>query len=142
MFKQILYGVFFTATAVGVGFASQSNSKMTVVKNEPAGNGKQMYMSYCASCHGTDGRGKGAIAPSLKVPPADLTQLSKNNHGVYPSTYVISVLQSGASVPGHGTTAMPVWGKIFAQLDGGQGSLTRSLRISNLNGYIETLQAK
>ncbi len=25
-------------------------------------NGKQMYASYCASCHGVDGRGNGPVA--------------------------------------------------------------------------------
>lgn len=141
MFRRILLSTLITTAAVGLGYASESNLKVRVAGNEPAGNGRQMYMNYCASCHGVDGRGSGPAASSLKTPPADLTRLSKSNKGRYPSDYVISVLQSGVSTPGHGTTDMPVWGSIFAQIDGGQRSLTKTLRISNLSGYLQTIQA-
>lgn len=142
MLGRVFLGTLITAAAIGVCYASQPSSKMDVVRNEPASNGKQMYVSYCASCHGVDGRGRGPVASSLKIPPADLTQLTRNNNGKYPSTHVVSVLQSGASTPGHGTTDMPVWGSIFAQMDGGQRSLTKTLRISNLSDYLQSIQAK
>lgn len=35
--------------------------------------GKQLYESYCAICHGEDGKGGGFLASSLRRPPADLT---------------------------------------------------------------------
>jgi mono/diheme cytochrome c family protein len=142
MLKRIVFASVITAAAVGLAYASQPKSKVNVIKNEPAGNGKQMYMSYCASCHGMDGKGKGPVASSLKTPPADLTLLRKNNKGLYPSDYVTSVLQTGTSAPAHGTTAMPVWGTIFAQMDGGQQSLTKKLRITNLSEYLKTIQAE
>jgi mono/diheme cytochrome c family protein len=142
MFNRLVLGSLIISAAVGLVYASQSDSKTIVIGNQPASNGKQMYMSYCASCHGVDGRGSGPLASSLQIPPADLTQLSKNNHGKYPSTRVISVLQSGASTPGHGTAAMPVWGSVFARMDGGERSLTKALRMSNLSGYLETIQAR
>ena len=40
-------------------------------------NGKQMYVSYCAPCHGVDGKGNGPVAAALKKQPADLAVLSK-----------------------------------------------------------------
>lgn len=141
MLKRIFFASLIATAAVGAGFASEPNTKTIVIGKEPASNGRQMYMSYCASCHGADGRGRGAVATSLTIPPADLTKLRKNNKGKYPTPYVISVLQSGTSTPGHGTAAMPVWGSIFAQMDGGQRSLTKALRISNLNQYLESIQA-
>jgi len=141
MVRRVFMAALITTAVVGLGFASQSDQKINVVAHQPAGDGKQMYMSYCASCHGADGKGSGPAASSLKTPPSDLTQLSRNNKGEYPSNYITTVLQSGASVPGHGTTAMPVWGTIFAKLDGGQTSLTRKLRISNLNDYLRKIQA-
>lgn len=142
MFKRVIFASVITTAAVGLLCASQPNSKTVVVGKEPASNGRQMYMSYCASCHGADGRGRGPVASSLTIPPADLTRLSKNNNGKYPSDHVVSVLQSGTSTPGHGSAAMPVWGSIFAQMDGGQRSLTKTLRISNLNDYLQSIQAK
>src|SRR5690606_33005064 len=35
--------------------------------------GRQLYESYCAICHGEDGKGGGFLASSLRRPPADLT---------------------------------------------------------------------
>ena len=29
--------------------------------------GKQLYIQYCASCHGKDGRGNGSVSPYLKI---------------------------------------------------------------------------
>ena len=142
MLKRTVLATVIASAAVGLVFASQPKPKVIVVGKQPAGSGRQMYMSYCASCHGADGRGDGPLAPYLKIQAADLTQLSNNNHGRYPSTYVLSVLQSGTSTPGHGTAAMPVWGSLFAEMDGGQRSLTKALRISNLSGYLETIQSK
>lgn len=141
MLKGIVIASVIAAAAVGWSYGSEANSKVNVVKQQPAGNGKQMYISYCASCHGMDGRGRGPVASSLKTLPSDLTLLRKNNRGEYPTDYVTTVLQNGTSVPAHGSTDMPVWGSIFAQMDGGQQSLTRKLRIANLTEYLRTIQA-
>ena len=35
------------------------------------------FRLYCASCHGTSGKGDGPLASSMKIPPADLTQIGK-----------------------------------------------------------------
>jgi len=40
--------------------------------------GKQLYMQYCSSCHGIDGRGNGPVSPYLKIKVPDLTLLKKN----------------------------------------------------------------
>ena len=45
--------------------------------------GKFEYMNSCAGCHGIDGNGKGPLADLLSVAPSDLTQLQKNNGGVF-----------------------------------------------------------
>ena len=44
-----------------------------------------MYLQYCSSCHGQDGRGSGSVSEFLKVKVPDLTLLKKNNKGVYPA---------------------------------------------------------
>jgi mono/diheme cytochrome c family protein len=31
--------------------------------------GRQIYKQYCAACHGSDGRGSGPVARSLRKPP-------------------------------------------------------------------------
>ena len=37
--------------------------------------GRDLFESYCATCHGRDGKGAGPVAGALKTPPADLTAL-------------------------------------------------------------------
>jgi mono/diheme cytochrome c family protein len=133
-----LAGVFFA----GLGLAAQSTSKVTIPVNKTsATSGKEMFTSYCAPCHGVDGRGHGPVASSLKTAPRDLTVLSKNNHGVFPDTHIASVLDFGASVPTHGTAEMPVWGPILGKMNV-SNSLDKQLRISNLSRYIESIQSK
>lgn len=47
--------------------------------------GAVIYQSYCAVCHGSEGRGDGPLAAELPVVPADLAALSLGNGGVFPA---------------------------------------------------------
>lgn len=146
MLKNLVLFAIAATLVVGIGYADQSRPAAKVVvqvtKTSPA-SGQQMYSSYCASCHGVDGKGNGPMASSLVQRPADLTALSKNNGGAYPSTHIISVLQFGAAAPAHGTAEMPVWGPVFAQMNPSYSEKdVIALRVSNLARYIESLQVK
>jgi len=123
-------------------YADQSTSKVTIPVTKTAANsGKQMYASYCAPCHGVDGKGQGPVAPALKSPPTDLTVLSRNNHGKFPDTHIVTVLQNGSSIPAHGTAEMPAWGPILGKMNQ-TNPQDRLLRISNLSRYLDTIQVK
>jgi mono/diheme cytochrome c family protein len=111
------------------------------VKAISPASGKEMYMSYCAVCHGTDGKGGGPAASALKVPPTDLTLLSKTNGGKYPALKVTSSIRGEAALPAHGSKEMPVWGKLFWSLSSGHQSEVQQ-RVANLTRYIESIQAK
>jgi len=104
-------------------------------------SGKEMYTAYCAVCHGTDGKGGGPAASALKVPPTDLTLLSKSNGGKYPAMKVTASIHGESSSAAHGTKEMPVWGSLFWNISGGHEGEVQQ-RVSNLNKYIESLQAK
>lgn len=106
-----------------------------------ADDGHQMYVNYCAPCHGLDGRGHGPTAAVLKVPPADLTVLSTSNNGKYPDVHVAAVLQFGIDTRAHGSKEMPVWGPVLRSVEPRDDQI-RALRITNLVRYVETLQAK
>ncbi len=41
-----------------------------------ASEGEDLYLSYCWSCHGENGSGKGPAASSLETAPADLHSLT------------------------------------------------------------------
>ena len=122
---------------------AQSQSKE--VKKEPVqttspNSGSEMFHSYCAPCHGADGKGDGPAATSLKNPPANLTQLAKKNGGRFPADHVTTVLRNGVS-GAHGSSDMPIWGPLFSQVSGHDDALVQ-MRISNLVRYLETIQAK
>src|SRR5580704_492964 len=81
--------------------------------------GKGSFVRYCASCHGEDGKGNGPLASMLNPKPSDLTQLAKQNKGVFPALQVADVIDGRKVVQGHGTSDMPVWGERFAQTESG-----------------------
>jgi mono/diheme cytochrome c family protein len=105
--------------------------------------GADLYRSYCASCHGADGKGRGPVASVLKVAPADLTTLAKRHDGKYPAGLVQDTL-NGARTPNpsaaHGTSEMPLWGAIFRQLDTKES--VAKVRVDNLVKYLESIQAR
>src|SRR5215472_10502921 len=84
-----------------------------------AASGQEMYKSYCASCHGTEGKGNGPAAEALKAPLTDLTALAEKNGGKYPALKVVAILR-GEEVPAaHGSKDMPIWGNLFWKMSGG-----------------------
>jgi mono/diheme cytochrome c family protein len=115
--------------------------KHVPVSHTSAASGKEMFMQYCAPCHGKEAKGDGPAAAALKTPPPDLTGLAKNNGGKYPSARVSSVLHGEGGVKAHGNREMPVWGPVFWRMSGGHESEVQQ-RVTNLNHYIESLQAK
>lgn len=142
MLKRLFITAMGAALAVSVAYASQGSEKVTIpVTKTAATSGQQMFANYCAPCHGVDARGHGPVAPVLKVQPSDLTVLTKNNHGKFPDSHIVSVLQNGAEMPAHGTAEMPVWGPILGKMES-TNPQQKLLRISNLSRYLETLQVK
>lgn len=85
----------------------------TAVQAEDIDVGKAEFLSSCASCHGLDGKGKGPVSQQLKVSPADLTILAKNNGGVFPTNAVYETIYGSKTVSGHGSREMPIWGERF-----------------------------
>jgi mono/diheme cytochrome c family protein len=125
-----------------MGQESKTQVKKVPITKTSATSGAEMFKSYCAACHGADAKGNGPATPGLKVPPPDLTTLAKRHDGKYPDAYVITVLHHGAA-PIHGSADMPIWGPVFGSVGlQGQDSGEVALRISNLNGYLESLQSK
>jgi mono/diheme cytochrome c family protein len=142
MLKSLLVAATAVLVAAGISFADQTQSKITIpVEKTAAYNGKQMYTSYCAPCHGTDGRGNGPAASALRNPPTDLTALTRNNHGKFPDSHVYGVLQFGTDIPAHGSAQMPVWGKILGNMNK-TNPQEQQLRMSNLTRYVESIQTK
>jgi len=137
----IVFACAATAQDQGQDQTKTTIQHVTVKRTSPA-SGKEMYTSYCAVCHGTDGKGGGPAASALKTPPADLSMLSKNNGGKYPALKVTSTIRGGTSdLPAHGSKEMPVWGPLFWGMSNGHEAEVQE-RVTNLTHYVESLQAK
>ena len=101
--------------------------------------GKDSFDRYCASCHGTSGKGDGRVASVLKKKPADLTQLARRHDGLYPAERVRALVGGEAdALVAHGTVDMPVWGPIFRALD--PSDVRVATRIEHIVQYVGTLQ--
>ncbi len=133
--------------AMCVGFFAGAQQPAPAVKVVPltptsSASGKQMFTTYCAACHGEDGKGNGPAAAAMKEPPTDLTVLSKNNNGKFPTSAVFGVLKFGVSETAHGSKEMPVWGAI---LNNSQTAFHETpgevqLRLQNLVNYLRSIQ--
>ena len=130
---------------VGVqGAAAQDQPKRiehTAAAATSPASGHDMFISYCAPCHGKAAKGDGPASSALKIAPADLTVLSKENGGKYPSNKVTSILSGQTDLAAHGNKEMPVWGVVFWSMSGGHAGEVQQ-RVANLNRYIESLQVK
>jgi mono/diheme cytochrome c family protein len=103
-------------------------------------DGRDLFRTYCASCHGESARGDGPIAPHLRVPPANLTEFAKRN-GTFDAALVAQVIDGRNPVRGHGGGDMPVWGDAFSAARGATPTAVDG-RIRALVRYLETIQVK
>jgi mono/diheme cytochrome c family protein len=123
-------------------------AQQTTIKHEPAkptsaASGQEMYVEYCAACHGRSGKGDGPAVPALKIPPANLTTLAAQNGGQFPEARVLQAIKAGPSIPAHGSQEMPIWGHIFTTMSTGKNPEAEvQMRVRNLMEYIKTLQVK
>lgn len=75
--------------------------------------GRGWYVTYCAACHGADGRGEGPVAGALARDPSDLTRLAERNAGVFDGGSVAAFIDGRRPLDVHGSREMPVWGRRF-----------------------------
>lgn len=120
---------------VGVS-ANASDKNLTEVV------GKKEFVTYCASCHGSDGKGNGPVVNFLKQKPVDLTQLSKNNEGKFPFERIYGVFDGTYVLTEHGTSEMPIWGYRFIReaQAADQPSVAAKAKALDIILYIQVIQ--
>jgi mono/diheme cytochrome c family protein len=69
--------------------------------------GKNVYMTYCASCHGERGKGDGTAAMSLPAKPADHTNGAVMNQ--LNDKFLYDIIARGGGAVGK-SGFMPSWG--------------------------------
>ncbi|HLK35017.1 MAG TPA: cytochrome c [Terriglobales bacterium] len=119
---------------------AQTVKKTAVTPTSPA-SGQEMFMTYCASCHGMGAKGDGPAAPAMKKTPANLTELTARNQGKFPELKIYGTIKGDSNMPAHGSRDMPIWGSVFQSLSHGDQAQVQ-LRISNLTKYIASIQVK
>jgi mono/diheme cytochrome c family protein len=137
-FKPILLGAAL-GTTLGIVHAQGRGEQKRAAPQLSVASGKETFLKYCASCHGTDGAGSGPVATALRPPPTDLTSLSKKNEGKYPAGFVAAVLKFGRNLAAHGSQDMPVWGSLFKAIDPVHDP-TGQKHVDDVVAYIESLQ--
>jgi mono/diheme cytochrome c family protein len=111
------------------------------VMTAAAGTGEEMYVAYCAECHGRDGKGGRPTAVTLGAVAPDLTTLSKKNDGRFPYAAVKDAIRGEDHEELYGAAQMPPWGFLFRYV--GSGSrLEVEMRINRLAEYLRSLQEK
>ncbi|NOD34676.1 MULTISPECIES: cytochrome c [unclassified Ruegeria] len=133
MFKATLGALVLSVSVISSQAALAQDAKI----------GQELYMHYCATCHGIDATGQGPMASVLVVQPTDLTDLSGQD-GLFPTARVVGRIDGRDPLVSHGSP-MPVYGPYFDGQDTsmktpqGQPILT-SQPIVDLVAYLETLQ--
>lgn len=106
-------------------------------------DGAVFFAQNCASCHGADGKGAGALAAGLSSTPVDLTLLSRKNGGHFPQARALSYIY-GDPDNSHLARVMPQFGGAMAEdlvPVEIEGILTPTPReLAGLLEYLESIQ--
>ena len=132
MFRLVL------AMVAAAGIASAQNSEVE--------NGQDLYLYFCAECHGKDAESVGPIAEMLAIKPPMLTSLAERNGGNFPTESVAMQIDGRISLPSHGD--MPVFGpylnsvqSVAIKLPNGQPMMVTQ-NIADLIAYLQFVQTK
>jgi mono/diheme cytochrome c family protein len=107
-------------------------------------SGEELFMRYCAACHGTDARGTGPVARTINKIVPDLTQLARAAGGEFPAMAIREAIDGRSMAISHGTRQMPVWGYEFWVEEGADIVAERTARemINRIVEYVESIQAE
>lgn len=144
MFRSLLLTCIATAGLAGLlaGTATRAGAADDEATAASLALGEALFQERCASCHGAEALGNGPAAGALKVPPPNLTEISKRAGGAFPAVRVVEVITFGGDIAAHGSGPMPVWGRVFS-LEGGRGKIgaARSRQaVIALKRYLESIQ--
>ncbi len=82
----------------------------------PAYEGRRLYVSYCQLCHGTAGKGDGALAKAMKIHPTDISTTVRSRSDTILEKIITGEGQptiSGRDRHNVISESMPEWKNIF-----------------------------
>jgi mono/diheme cytochrome c family protein len=146
--KSIVCAAFFAPVVffAGTGSAQKKTEDQPVLNLDNSKltyslDGATLYKAYCATCHGTDGKGIGPMTEWLKIKSPDLTRLTTREGGKFPLVRIQRVIAGEENITaGHGTREMPIWGPVFSKVTRDED--LGPMRVYNVAKYVETIQIK
>lgn len=87
----------------------------TPVFAEQEQSGRQLYLRYCGTCHGPQGKGDGVASSFMRPSPPDLTRLADRNGGTFSVDAVAKAIDGREMPRVHGDPFMPVWGTVLRE---------------------------
>jgi mono/diheme cytochrome c family protein len=127
------------AAVLAVSAVTALAARAPANQGSPA-DGEQLFRSYCAACHGEDGRGQGPAGPALKTRPADLTTIARRHGGKFPRERLVRYVVDGEpSITAHGSKEMPIWGPNLTALGVGAGDAANE-QVGAIVTYLESIQ--
>lgn len=105
-------------------------------------SGRDLYMRFCASCHGATGAGDGPVGQGMAVMVPDLTRISDRHGGRIDAVKLREIIDGRAVVVAHGTRTMPVWGYEFWVEEGADVEAEAAVRsiVDKLIAYLRSIQ--
>jgi hypothetical protein len=105
-------------------------------------SGAELYMEFCASCHGANGTGNGPVAPSLRKKVPDVTLFAKRRGGIFSAEELHRIIDGRTMPRAHGSAEMPIWGREFYGFEGEDATRRRRVAelIDQLVEYVRSIQ--
>ena len=131
--KSAVFGGIAAAALAGAAFAFDA---VTLADY----SGEEIYLRFCASCHGDEAMGDGPVSRSLNVAVPDLTRIA-TRYGEFPAGLIRDVIDGrGIDTLAHGAREMPVWGYEFWIEEGADVAAQQAARDA-INKLIEHLRS-
>ena len=115
-------------------------------QNTDVQNGQDLFLYFCAECHGKDAESIGPIAEMLAIEPPELTTLAERNGGKFPAEAVAKQIDGRIIAANHGD--MPVFGpyleteqSVAIKLPSGQPMMVTQ-HLADLISYLKTVQTE
>lgn len=108
-------------------------------------DGRSLFLSNCAVCHGNDAKGDGPMARAMSTAPKDLTLISVRHGGKFPRARIMSTIDGYAHSKTMTGPGMPEFGALLEgdliPYDSGDGRMTPTPRkLVALAEYLESIQ--
>ena len=123
----------------GVACVLAASTCLAEDPSSPISAGEKLFIQYCSSCHGNEGKGNGPVAAQLKTPPLDLQKISSRRGGQFPAAEIATIIDGRTLVSAHGSRTMPVWGREFTASFGAD-SIAEDANRGYINELIEYLK--